>query len=132
MNSVNLIGRITKDPELRYTTGETQTAVCQFTLAVDRPGKNKTADFIRCVAFGRTAELIDDYIRKGRQMGVAGHIQTGSYDKDGQRHYTTDVIVDRMYFIGSAKQESGSAPPDPEQTAIPEGYEVIDDDDVPF
>lgn len=139
MNVVALIGRLTKDPEVRYTTGANQTAVCNFTLAVDRPqGRDRqangpTADFIRITVFGRLAENCSRFLSKGREAAVQGRIQTGSYqDKDGHTVYTTDVIANRVEFIGGSKQESGSAPPDPEQTAIPEGYEVIDDDDVPF
>lgn len=127
MNSVILIGRLTKDPETRYTTGDNQMAVCRFTLAVDRIGKDKGADFIGCVAFGKTAEVIGKYMSKGRQMAVNGHIQTGSYEKDGQKRYTTDVIVDRMEFVGSKNDEKPQ-----EQMEIPEGFETIDESDVPF
>lgn len=127
MNSVILIGRLTKDPETRYTTGDNQMAVCRFTLAVDRIGKDKGADFIGCVAFGKTAEVIGKYMSKGRQMAVTGHIQTGSYEKDGQKRYTTDVIVDRMEFVGSKNEEKPQ-----EQMEIPEGFETIDESDVPF
>lgn len=127
MNLVALIGRLTKDPETRYTTGDNQMAVCRFTLAVDRIGKDKGADFIGCVAFGKTAEVIGKYMSKGRQMAVNGHIQTGSYDKDGQKRYTTDVIVDRMEFVGSKNDEKPQ-----EQMEIPEGFETIDESDVPF
>ena len=138
INSVVLIGRITKDPEVRYTTGEKQIAVCSFTLAVDRQRKDVDADFIRCKAFGRTAELIGQYITKGRPLAVQGRIQTGSYkNKDGQTVYTTDVIVDRIEFIGSSKQDGQQRPAPPpqetqEQMAIPDGYEAIDEDEVPF
>lgn len=128
MNSVILIGRITKDPEVRYTTGAQAIAVCNFTLAVDRQKKDAQADFIRCIAFGKTAELIGKYITKGRKLAVQGRIQTGSYEKDGQKVFTTDVIVDRMEFVGSKNDE---AKPD-EQMAIPEGFETIDESEVPF
>ena len=127
MNLVALVGRLTKDPETRYTTGDNQMAVCRFTLAVDRIGKDKGADFIGCVAFGKTAEVIGKYMSKGRQMAVKGHIQTGSYEKDGQKRYTTDVIVDRMEFVGSKNDEKPQ-----EQMEIPEGFETIDESDVPF
>ena len=135
MNSVCLLGRITKDPELRYSTGENQVAVCSFTLAVDRAGRDRGTDFIRCIAFGKTAEVIGKYITKGRQMGIAGHIQTGSYEnRDGQTVYTTDVIVDRMDFVGDKSNSHGesSPAPEPEEMEIPDGFETIDDDDVPF
>lgn len=124
MNITVLIGRLTKDPEVRYTTEAIPTAVCNFTLAVDRIGEG--ADFIPCVAFGKTAENIGKFMSKGRQMGIRGHIHTGSYEKDGQKRYTTDVIVERAEFVGSKTEKPQ------EQLTIPEGYEVIDDDQVPF
>lgn len=102
MNTTQLIGRLTKDPETKYT-GETQMAITNFTLAIDRQytkGKEKETDFIRCKAFGKTAELIDKYAGKGGRLGVTGRIQTGSYkDKEGRTVYTTEVIVDRPDFI---------------------------------
>ena len=96
MNQVCLIGRLTADPEGRRAK---DMEVCNFTLAIDRPGKDNGADFIRCVAFGKTAEFCEDYFLKGVRAGVTGRIQTGSYeDKDGITRYTTDIIVDRLYF----------------------------------
>lgn len=104
MNKVMLIGRLTRDPELRYTPGS-GTAVTTFSLAVDRrPTKDgrKEADFINIVAFGRTAEIIAQYITKGRLLAVAGRIQTSSYEgKDGTKRYRTDVIADDIQFIDS-------------------------------
>lgn len=102
MNSVNLIGRMTKDPELKeYGKGKNAGSVVRFTLAVQRDRDN--ADFISCVAFGGTAELIDTYFSKGTLFGVSGRIQTGSYeDKDGNKRYTTDVVVSRVSFCGSS------------------------------
>lgn len=124
MNISVIIGRLTKDPELRYTTGQNQTAVCNFTLAVDRIGEG--TDFITCVAFGKTAENIGKFMSKGRQLAVRGHIQTGSYEnKDGRKVYTTDVIVERAKFIDGKSQGE-------QQTAFPDGFEAIDDQDVPF
>ena len=100
MNHVVLIGRTTKDIELRYS--QNQTAIARFSLAVDRMSKEKGTDFISCIAFGKTAELLEKYVPKGRKIAVQGHIQTGSYDaKDGHKVYTTDVIVDRMEFCES-------------------------------
>ena len=96
MNTVCVIGRLTADPEGRRAK---DMEVCNFTLAIDRPGKDNGADFIRCVAFGKTAEFCEDYFSKGVRAGVTGRIQTGSYeDKDGITRYTTDIIVDRLYF----------------------------------
>lgn len=101
MNSVNLIGRLTKDPESRRSK---DMEVATFTLAVDRPGKDSGTDFIRCVAFGKSAEFAEDYFTKGLRVGVSGRIQTGSYEnKDGDTVYTTDVIIDRLDFADGVR-----------------------------
>lgn len=109
MNKVVLIGRLTKDPELKYTPG-TGTAVATFTLAVDRrTSKNgqKEADFINIVAWNKTAELVANYMKKGRQMGVSGRIQTRSYDaKDGTKRYITEVVADEIQFLDSKGDSS--------------------------
>lgn len=103
MNNVSLIGRLTKDPAIsEYGKGKDAGVLARFTLAVRRDSDN--ADFISCVAFGKTAELIDLYFAKGSQIGVIGTIQTGKYEnKEGQTVYTTDVIVRQIDFIGSGK-----------------------------
>ena len=101
MNKVVLIGRLTKDPDLRFAAGS-GTAVTRLTLAVNRPFKKDEADFISCIAFGKTGEIIAQYLTKGRQLAISGSIQTGSYEaKDGTRRYTTDVIIDSFDFIDS-------------------------------
>ena len=127
MNNVVLIGRLTNDPETRYS-GET--AVTTFTLAVDRPmSKDKTADFIRIVSFGKTAEVCEKYLAKGRLVGIQGRIQTRSYKKEGVTHYTTDVCAERVEFLdwGDKKEKQE------EQAGISEGFQVLDDDeDIPF
>ena len=106
MNSVVLIGRLARDPELSYTPS-TQTAVCHFTLAVDRPrrqGEDRGADFIRITVFGRQAETCDRYLSKGRQAAVHGRIETGSYkNRDGVTVYTTDIIADNVEFLGGGQ-----------------------------
>lgn len=112
MNKAVLMGRLTRDADLRYTQGENAMAVARFTLAVDRRGKRQdTADFISCVAFGKSAEALDKYCRKGTKICLDGHIQTGSYtNKDGVKVYTTDVIVDSWEFAESkavADQNTG-------------------------
>lgn len=115
MNCVNLIGRLVRDPELRYA--QTGTAMCRFTIAVDRrlskqkrqeaqANNQQTADFISCTAFGVTAELIANYHKKGSQIGIEGRIQTGSYEKEGRIIYTTDVIVNNLTFIGSSQGQN--------------------------
>ena len=106
MNKVVLVGRLTKDPELRFAAGIVS-AVCRFTVAVNRQFKKDETDFIGCVAFGKTAEIIAQYLTKGREIAVSGSIRTGSYDaQDGTKRYTTDVAVDSFDFIGS---NSGAA-----------------------
>lgn len=126
MNNVVLIGRLTKDPEITYT--QNGTAVCKFTLAVDRQGKDG-ADFIRIITWNKTAENCSKYLAKGRQAAVQGRIQTGSYkSKDGHTVYTTDVIANNVQFLGNKSDE---------RTAIPD--EVLEDspyetlkEDIPF
>ena len=107
MNLFMGIGRITKKPELRYTTSNI--AIVSFTLAINRDTKNKQGeyetDFISCVAYNKTAELISKYLDKGSQLAVEGKIQTGSYEKDNKKIYTTDVIIERINFLDK-KQET--------------------------
>ena len=144
MNKVILMGRLTRDPEVRYSQGDASTAVARFTLAVDRrfkrDGDEQTADFINCVAFGRTGEFLERYGRKGTKFVVEGRIQTGSYtNKDGQRVYTTDVVVEQVEFAESkaSSDNSGYVPadrPSPSGAAgdgfmnIPDGI----DEELPF
>ena len=113
MNRVILMGRLTRDAEIRYSQGESSTAIARFSLAVDRrfrkEGDEQTADFINCVAFGRTAEFMERFGRKGTKFVAEGRIQTGSYtNKDGQRVYTTDVVVESVEFAESKSAASGS------------------------
>ena len=112
MNSVNLIGRLSNSPEIRHTANNQ--VVCRFTLAVTRRFKNQAgdyeADFINCVAFGKTAELIGNYVEKGQQLAVEGRIQTGSYTaQDGSKRYTTDVVVENITFINSKRKNEPQA-----------------------
>ena len=140
MNNVILIGRLTRDPELRYTTSGM--AVLRFNLAVDRRmSKEKrqqamaqnqpTADFISCTAWNKTAELIANYMRKGSRLGVEGRIQTGSYEKDGQRIYTTDVIVNQIEFLDPTNNQNTGQNFGGQSNDV-EGFFPIDDADVPF
>lgn len=109
MNRVCLIGNLTRDPELRYTTGEKQTAMCRFSVAInDGYGENQRTSYPNIVAFGKTAELCDKYLRKGNKAGIEGRIQTGSYEKDGRTIYTTDIVADRVEFL-TPKQEKQDA-----------------------
>ncbi len=151
MNKVILMGRLARDPDVRYSQGENTTAVARFTLAVDRRfvrrdgNGEQTADFIGCVAFGKTAEFVERYFRQGMRMTMCGRIQTGSYtNRDGQKVYTTDVVVEEVEFAES-KNASGnggggdnggfrpSAAPVPSAAAdgfmnIPDGI----DEELPF
>ncbi len=133
MNNVVLIGRLTRDPEVRYT--EAQLAIARFSIAIDRPkgrdGQERGADFPSVVVFGKTAENCERFLQKGRLVGVQGRIQTGSYtNKEGNKVYTTDVVADRVEFLewGDKKDSSNEVA----DTGIPEGFQAIDDEDIPF
>lgn len=140
MNNVVLIGRLANDPELSYTPNN-QTAVCRFTLAVNRMRKEDGADFIRITVWGKQAENCDRYLSKGRQVAVHGKIQTGSYtNRDGAKVYTTEVVANSVEFLGSAQVQSEESPTTA-QTAAPVQQSIYDDlpdsfqaaeDDIPF
>lgn len=115
MNKVELVGRLTRDPEVRYTQGENASAIARFSVAVNRRFKNNEgnydADFINCVAFGKSAEFIEKYFKKGMAIGISGRIQTGNYtNKDGVKVYTTDVVVEEAEFVESKNSGGASAP----------------------
>ncbi len=147
MNKVVLMGRLTRDPELRFTN-TSNTALCRFTLAVNRKfSKTNEADFINVVAWRKTAEFCGNYFKKGQQVAVVGSIQTRSWDdNEGKRHYATDVVADEAYFADSKRNDSGFAggnvPPvqntggpaaDNNDTGNTEGfYPIEEDDDLPF
>lgn len=143
MNRVILMGRLTKNPDVRYTSGEKPMAVARYTLAVDRKFKRdgeQTADFISCVAFGKQAQFAENYLHQGMKMVISGHIQTGSYtNRDGQKVYTTDVVVEEHEFAESkSASENPGALYDTQRRSsnmdsdgfmsIPEGI----DDELPF
>jgi len=117
MNKVILIGRICREPDVRYSQVENPTAVARYTLAVDRKfkkeGDTQTADFINCVAFGKSGEFAEKYLKKGMKIAVSGRIQTGSYtDKEtGKKVYTTDIVVEEHFFCEGKGNEEPSAPP---------------------
>ena len=117
MNKVIEIGRLTKDPEIRYSQGANTTCVARYTLAVDRKFKQEgqpTADFINCIAFGKLGEFAEKYLHKGVKIAVTGRIQTGSYtNKDGNKVYTTDVVVEECEFAESKNANNGSSPSQP-------------------
>lgn len=148
MNKVILMGRIVRDPEIKYSSGATQTAIARYTLAIDRAKKtqsnDQSADFIPCIAFGNQGEFASKYLKRGIKVAVIGRIQTGSYtNKEGKKVYTTDVIVDEHYFAESKNgsgQNAGMTATGQTQTNsntstnsgwlnIPEGFE---DDSLPF
>jgi single-strand DNA-binding protein len=144
MNKVILMGRLTRDPEVRYSSGDNQMAIARYSIAVDRRGRRdtegQTADFINCVAFGKAGEFAEKYFHKGTKIAVTGRIQTGSYtNKDGQKVYTTDIVIEEQEFAESknASGDAGFAPadrPSPSSAAgdgfmnIPDGI----DEELPF
>ena len=147
MNKVILMGRLTRDPEVRYSQGENAMAIARYTLAVDRRfnrnNDDQTADFIGCVAFGRAGEFADKYLHKGTKIAVTGRIQTGSYtNKDGVKVYTTDVVVEDQEFAesknSSAAADGGFVPagrPAPAPAAAGDGFMNIPDgidEELPF
>ena len=143
MNKVQLVGRLTRDPEIRYSQGENATATARFSVAVNRRFKNAEgnydADFINCVAFGKSAEFVEKYFKKGMAIGLTGRIQTGSYtNKDGQKVYTTEVVVEETEFVeskgASSADNSNNSRPAPSAAnnndfmSIPDGI----DEELPF
>lgn len=149
MNKVILMGRLTRDPEVRYSQGESSMAIARFSLAVDRRGRRdangdnaQTADFINCVAFRNNAEFIEKYFRQGMRVLISGRIQTGSYtNREGQKVYTTEVIIEEQEFAdskGAAGNDGGFQPmsrPEP-GSAVSDGFmnipDGVDDEGLPF
>lgn len=160
MNKVVLMGRLTREPEVRYSNGAEPLAVARYTLAVNRRFKRKDepeADFIPCVTLGKSGEFAEKYFRKGQLVGVIGRLQVRSWDKDGERRYTTEVIIEEQHFaesknsqpaaeqskpaaqtgkqMGLAEQE-GFYPSEPQAAAPSDGFypidESVEDDDLPF
>ena len=139
-NLVILTGRLTKEPELKF--GASGTAYCKFTLAVNRMKKDDPADFIFCSAFGKTAELIAEYVKKGHQLGVQGRLQQDTYEKDGEKISKTGVTVDKIEFLESNKTESTTSEPKKSNKVNPKPdlnlgepkveIEFEDDDSFPF
>lgn len=145
MNKVILMGRLTRDPEVRYSQGAEPIAIARYTLAVDRRGRRdngeQTADFISCIAFRQKAEFAERYLQQGIKIAIAGHIQTGSYtNRDGQKVYTTDVVIDEQEFAESKShsQQNGGyqqEPPCPYPPVSGDGFMNIPDgidEELPF
>lgn len=135
MNKFIASGRLVHDPEVRYSQGQNgeQMCIARYPLAVDkrqrRTGDQQTADFIPCIAFGKSAEFAEKYLKKGTKIAIVGHIQTGSYtDKNGQKVYTTDIIIDEQEFIESKKESTKNQQTTPEFVNIPQGIEA----ELPF
>ena len=132
-NLAFLIGRLTKDPDVRYTTGENPMAVCKFTLAIDDGyGEKKRTNFIPVVVFGKQAENCEKYLSKGSQVGVQGKIHTDNYtNREGQKVYTTDVTADRVEFLSNG-QKGGQSEAQASTGGIPQGFKAVEDDEIPF
>ena len=128
LNIVVVCGRCTRDPQIQYTSN--QMCVARFNIALDRgkdkDGQNKGADYPQIVAFGKVGEVIERFVNKGSQLAIYGHIHTDSYEKDGKKVYTTDVIADRVELMGKAEKTEK-----PKQDA-PSGFAELTDDDIPF
>ncbi len=142
MNKVILMGRLVRDPEVRYSQGNNTMAIARYSLAVDRrfkrDGDKQTADFINCVAFGKSGEFAEKYLHKGTKIAVVGRIQTGSFtNKDGQKVYTTDVIVEEQEFAesknsGSADNTQAAKPSNAGNTDFMNLPDEIEDSELPF
>ncbi len=131
MNKVILMGRLTRDPEVRYSQGAEQMAIARYTLAVDRrvrsDSNEQSADFIRCIAFRQKAEFAEKYLQKGTKIVIVGHIQTGSYtNRDGQKVYTTDVVIDEQEFAESRSHSQDRGEDQQQEPACP--YPPVDGD----
>nr|DAL39219.1 MAG TPA_asm: Single strand binding protein [Bacteriophage sp.] len=138
MNKVILMGRLTRDPEVRYSQGAQPLAIARYTLAVDRRGSKQgeqSADFINCIAFGKSGEFAEKYLHQGTKIVVTGRIQTGSYtNRDGQKVYTTDVVVEEQEFAESKKNTQPA--PEPAPAGGYEGFmnipDNVEDEGLPF
>lgn len=140
MNKVILIGRLTRDPEVRTTQGDNPTTIARYTLAVDRrfkkDGDEQTADFISCVAFGKNGEFAEKYLKQGIKIAVTGRMQTGSYEKDGVKHYTTDVVVEEHEFCESKGSSASGGGTSSQPQVDADGFmnipDNVDDEGLPF
>ena len=143
MNKAILMGRLTRDPEVRYSSGERSIAIARYTLAVDRGFKRggdsneQTADFIPCIAFDKAGEFAEKYFRQGMRVLISGRIQTGSYtNKEGQKVYTTEVIIDTQEFADSKGESTGGRNKKQETNVDADGFmnipDGVDDEGLPF
>ena len=140
MNKCILVGRLTKDPETRVSQGDNGTTITRFSIAVNRRFKNKEgvyeADFPNCVCYGKTAEFVDQYFKKGMAIGITGRLVTGSYtNKDGQKVYTTDVVVEEAEFVeskNSGSSDNNQSAPVNKNTDFMNIPDEIEDSELPF
>lgn len=136
MNRCILIGRLVKDPDVRYSQGQEPMAIARYTLAVDRAIKKdreQTADFISCVAFGKNGEFAEKYLHKGTKIAIEGRIQTGSYtDKEGRKVYTTDIVVEHHEFCESRSSSGASGNSTPDADGFVNVPDSVDDEALPF
>lgn len=145
MNKVVLMGRLTRDPEIRFSNSQNPVAIANFSLAVNRRYKRDgepEADFFDCVAFGKTAEVLEKYVTKGTQIGIVGHLQSRTWDdKEGKKRKTIEVMVEELHFCGSKKESQSTGRPEeptsaPAAEGTPEGFFPIQegavDEDLPF
>lgn len=139
MNKVILMGRLTRDPDVRYSSGEKPMAIARYTMAVDRRFKRDgeaNADFIGCVAFGRQAEFAEKYLRQGIKIAISGRVQTGSYiNKDGNKVYTTDIVVEDQEFAESKHNQTSVGQQDKQVTTDADGFMNLPDgieEELPF
>lgn len=145
MNKVALMGRLTRDPEIRFSNSQNPVAIANFSLAVNRRYKREgepEADFFDCVAFGKTAEVLEKYVTKGTQIGIVGHLQSRTWDdKEGKKRKTIEVMVEELHFCGSKKESQSTGrqeepAPAPAAEGMPEGFFPIQegavDEDLPF
>ena len=136
MNHVVLMGRLTRDPELKYS--QAGKAFSKFTVVVNREFKREEADFINCTAWGKTAETIAEYLRKGRRIALQGRISVSNYEQNGETRWSTEVVVDKFEFVDTANSQEGEKPlvqkkkSESTFTASNENDEIMDDDDFPF
>lgn len=137
MNKVILMGRLTNNPEVRYSSNDKTLMIVRFTIAINRYSKkeNTKANFINCVAFGKTGAFIDKFFKKGKMIAITGRLNTGSYDKDGIRHYTTEIIVEEVYFTESkSSSESNEISNEQDSTINNKEFNNVEEnnDDIPF
>lgn len=141
MNKTILMGRLTRDPEVRYSTGEKATATARFSIAINRRFKNAEggydADFINCVAFGKTGEFVEKYFQKGSMIALTGRIQTGNYtNKEGVKVYTTDIVAEEVEFTGGKNENGSSSTRTEPSNASNDGFmnipDGVEDDGLPF